>query len=443
VKLELPTGRVVELTLLSRGPAIEPAPGAPLFAAARELLRTRVAVTELGGARVDAGDLALADFHALRAIAAHEGWLAEEEVAVECLNCGAEIRVRPSRAMPLGPFVERALDDPELDARLEPDVAHPIPPIALPGGPGAASGDARSAREIVLRSVTVREAEPLHAALAAETFAIDGAVARAMGIVALGGERDPATIGRALDAAIESDAFDAVARLFDELHYSARLFGVTRCAKCGARNDVDAPFEREFAWTAEPRAGAGEGGSGGRSAGARGGEAPFVRFRAFAARARALAREIVDDEHEPMLTLIVEGGVPPCDDGGAPLLGSYVPASAGDETTPSRPHEIAVYYRTFRAMWREEGAYDWEAELAETLEHEYEHLLAELAGGDPMDEREREAIDEEAARIHGKSTLMRAEVKYVGGDFVDFLRRTWIVWVVILAALLLATLGDR
>lgn len=440
MKIELPSGRVVEVVRrshdLDRARALEGAAktSGPLYSEARTLFRKHVAIVDARGTRIDVDDLALVDFHALRAIATHEEWLAEAEVEVDCVNCENAIAIRPCRAMPLGPFIERALDDPDLDWRLEEGEPHPIPPIRL------SSRDA-PADTVVFRDVTVREAEPLHDALGKEPFVVDAAVARAMGIVSIGDETDAAVIAKALDASLDSETFDAVARLFTELHYPPRLFGIARCPKCGARNDVDAPFDRELTWAPPQHAAA----SAGTGAGAGETEAtPFVKFREFAARAQAIAKETFAEEHEPMLMLLVEGGVPLCDEGGVALLGSYLPASPGDGMSPSRPHEIAVYYRTFRAVWVEEGPYDWEDELAETLEHEYEHFLAELAGGDPMDEEERREIADEAIRIHGKSTLLKAEVGHLGSDFAGFLRRTWILWAIIIAvALLVASFGDR
>jgi hypothetical protein len=264
----------------------------------------------------------------------------------------------------------------------------------------------------------------LHRALAREPFAIDAAVVRAMGVVSLGDERDPGAIATALEGASD-DVFDAVAGLFIELHYPLRLFGVIRCESCGARNDVDAPFEREFGFGFQERS-----------------DEPFVPFREFARAARAIAKKTIAAEEESVIALIVEGGVAACDEGGIALLGSYVPASPGDAGHPSRGHEIAVYYRTFRAVWNEEGPFDWKAELAETIEHEYEHFRAELRGGDAVDEEERAEIADEAIRIHGKSTLLRAEVTHLGSDFGQFLRRTWILWVVLILVALLFAFGQ-
>ncbi len=423
MRLALPSGRVVALE--ARAAATDERSArdedrAMLFADARRVYRSRVAIEDARGAAVDVDDLALVDFHALRAIAAHEGWLAEEEVTVDCINCQAPITLVPSKHMPLGPFLERALDDRELDARLPEGEPHEIPPVPTP------SGEAKTA---TLRSVTVKEAEPLHAALARGPLDLNARIVRAMGIAALGPERDPKAIAEALMDASD-EAWAAVGRLFVELHYPLRLFGVARCDACGARNDVDAPFEREFSEDVPEE---------GRRREEDGAE-PFVDFDAFDEAARAIAEQTFHPSHESELVLVVEGGVALCDEGGVALLGSYLPASPGDATNPSRPHEIAVYSRPFRAVWVEEGSYDWKAELNETIEHEYEHFLAELGGGDPVDEHERREIAEEAIRIHGKASLLKSEVTGLGADFGGFLQRTWILWVVvILVAALLAT----
>lgn len=420
MKVALPSGRVVVVTEVRGGPASAAQAGI-LFAEARARFADGTIVVRDVAAKapLDVGDFALVDFHALRAIATHEGWLAEEEVSVPCVNCDAELRVRPCRAMPLGPFLERALDDEELDARLADGVPHPIAPLALPGG--------GRAETITLRTVTLREAEPLHRALAAPTLSVDAHVVTAMGITALGEERDPARIAEALRD-VDDEGWDEVARAFIALHYPLRLAGIVRCEACGARNDVDAPFDRELDFGDPPPV-----------ADAR----PFVRFRTFAAKARALAEAIIEPAHEAEIAFVVEGGVAAVDEGGIALLGAYLPGSPGDGGHPSRPHEITVYYRTFRAMWEDEGPYDWVAELEETVEHEYEHFLAELAGGDPVDDEERRAITDEAIRLHGKATLLTHEVGHLGRDVAGFWRRTWLLWVIVLVVVALLSIGSR
>jgi hypothetical protein len=95
-------------------------------------------------------------------------------------------------------------------------------------------------------------------------------------------------------------------------------------------------------------------------------------------------------------------------------------------------------------MWDEDGAYDWEAELRETIEHELEHHLSYLAGDDPVDEAERQDIADEAERIVGRREIARQGVRALGADFAGFLRKTWPIWIVLAAGVALATLvGDR
>lgn len=424
MKLTLPSGRVVDLAPPPGAPPPVPARGMPLFSDARTLLGA------LLGSQHDVDALALVDFHTLRAIAAHEGWLTEEDVTVDCVNCGAEIDVVPSKALPLGPFLEGSLHDHELDARLPTDRAHAIRAVALPTG-----GEART---ITLQDLTVKEAAPLHAALGRERYEIDATFVRSMGIAALGKVTDARAIAEALDAASD-EAWDDIEALFIDLHYPLRLFGVVRCEKCGARNDVDAPLEREFILgTRDDHDEDGNAGEGTRPGAGAGRDVPT--FETFSERAQAIFQRAVAPAHAAETILVVEGGVPAVDEGGIGLLGSYVPEARGDAMVPTRPHEITVYYRTFVAMIREERDFDWEDELEETIEHEYEHLVAELGGGDPMDEAERREIAEEAIRIHGKKTLLKSEVGALGGDLVGFFKRTWILWVIIVAvAALMAT----
>jgi hypothetical protein len=128
------------------------------------------------------------------------------------------------------------------------------------------------------------------------------------------------------------------------------------------------------------------------------------------------------------VVLVVEGGVAACDDGGVPLLGSYVPPFEGSQDAPSRAGEITVYYRTFRAMHEDDGPYDWQAELRETIEHELEHHLHHL-GDDPMDEAERKEIVREAIRIVGRREMVRREARSLLRDVSEFARRTWPIWI--------------
>ena len=406
-RVQLPGGRVLELLVASAPRARKPAKGR-LFDEARELFSTDVRLRE-GGRDVQVGTLSLAEFHALRAIAMRLGWLTEEAVEIHCRNCDEPFDVRPCEGLPLGPFADRELADEELDATLSFDEPHEIPEVRV--------GKAR-ATTARFAGVTVAQAEPLHAALAKRELRITSAVVSGLGLVALGEERDPRRIARALESCTDS-AFGAVTDLFLRSHYPLRLGGIAACPSCGARNDVDAPYEREFdAQHPEERASAAE----------------FPDFEAFDRRAHAIAKELLGDALASEIALVVEGGVPACDDGGEPLLGSYVPGHEGDAAQPSRLPEITVYYRTFLSMWKD-GAYDWDAELVETLEHELEHHDADRRGHDPKDEEERDEIAREARRLHGSKATAKATVRAFGADFGEFLRRTWPLWVLALIGL--------
>jgi hypothetical protein len=250
-----------------------------------------------------------------------------------------------------------------------------------------------------------------------------------MGIARIADETEPARIAKRVERCSD-EAFAALSDLFLETCYPPRLFAIAACAKCGARNDIDAPYEREL----EPSALARNGGASN--------EQTFPTFDAFDARARAIFSELAGGE-DGEVALVVEGGVPACDDGGEPLLGSYVPPYAGDMSAPSRPPEVTVFYRTFRAIWDEEGDYDWDAELRETIEHELQHHEGHLAGHDPMDEEERREIDREAMRVVGKRAVVRGGATALGADFADFVKRTWPIWLLLIAITLIATIFGR
>ncbi|WP_394833525.1 hypothetical protein LVJ94_44160 [Pendulispora rubella] len=368
-------------------------------------------------APVDVETLALGDFHAIRAIAARLGWLDEEPIEISCVNCEQPMRVTPCETLALGPFEERALSDAELDTTLAFGTVHPLPSL---------STEKYEPSTVVFRPITLGEAVPLHTALGRSRLRITAAFVTGMGIEALGKERAPERIAAVLRTCSDH-AFHALTSFFLMSHYPPRLFAMARCSNCGARNDVDAPYEREFALdeappdlATSPRSNE---------------EAVFVSFDDFAAKAEQIYADIIPDEAKSELTFLVEGGTPACDDGGDPLLGSYVPPHPGDDMNPSRQGEITVFYRTFRAAWEDEGDFDWEGELEETIEHEFEHHIGFLRGSDPTDEEERAEIDIEAVRIHGRRTLVRRGVSAFGHDVLDFWRRTWFFWILALIAM--------
>lgn len=396
MRVQLPGGRVVELRPKGNPKPRKGDAKEMLYAGARAVIR------DLG---VDVGSLVLAEFHALRAIATHQGWLEEEPVEIECRNCEKPLHVRPCAAMPIGPFVDAELDDEELDELLDTEVEHDVPTLG---------------KKLRLKRVTVGEAEALHRALAKPEFDPTPDVVTAMGIVSLGESRDPRKISRALRRC-DDRAFGEITNLFLAAHYPLRLFALVICEHCGTRNDVDAPYDREFPpWEESPEA-----------------RESFPSFDDFDELVRRIGEPLLGAAPEPKPILIVEGGVPACDDGGEPLLGAYVP-----EHQPN-PGEITVYYRTFASMWKDDGPYDVEAEIHETIEHELEHHTAHLAGHDPKDEEERDEIAREARRVVGKKALARATATAFASDFGEFWRRTWLVWLVALIAIVFALLASR
>jgi hypothetical protein len=418
-RVHLPSGRSVALEVGGDVERREPrarAKNAPLFSELLDLVSADVALLERG-ATVDLTTLPLRDFHVLRAVATRLGWLAEEPVEIDCRNCEEAFSVCPCASLELGPFLHGELHDDELDTTLDFSVPHAIPTVRLPAG--------GSASEVTLGDVTVGEAAPLHRALRRRRLAIGDRFVRAMGLVSLGPERDPRRIADALSRCNDA-AWGAIGDLFLQAHYLPRLCAVTLCPKCGARNDVDAPYLREFEPSAQPRESLESGESN---------DPTFPDFDRFAEHARALfARAAGDDGAQPQaaiaVRLVVDAEIPACDDGGEPLLGAYLPPG-GDPSAPVGAAEVTVYYRTFRAMWTEEGPYDWKAELEETIEHELEHHAGWRVGHDPMDEAEHEEIARERARLVGRTQVVRGELAALSADFGGFLARTWPIWLIV------------
>lgn len=416
-RVHLPSGLAVAIEVRGTPAPRERAKGTPLFSELAELVATGDVKLLRGTEAVDVQSLELRDFHALRAIATRLDWLAEEAVEISCRNCG-EVFAHPScAALELGPFVDGELDDPELDRTLDLAVAHAVPPVSLPGG--------ATASEVKLRSVTVAEAAPLHRALRRRRLVVSDRVVRAMGIEALGPLRDARRIADAL-ARCPDDAWEAIGDLFLLAHYSRRLSSMALCPKCGARNDVDAPYEREF----EPS----------RSTEQSNAEV-FPDVDAFDVRVRT-AFERIAGTLAAQVTLVVDENVPACDDGGEPLMGAYVPPG-GDASAPVGAGQITLYYRTFLAMWEEDGPYDWEGEVDETIDHELEHHDGWRVGHDPMDDEERAEIAHEHARLVGRKAVERASVRALGADVGGFFARTWPIWLIVAGVTFAITVCGR
>ncbi len=411
-RLTLPSSTVVTLRARREPAARERAKGAPLFG---EVL----AVLDEGDVELDTDvrTLALADFHVLRALLLRSGFAREEEVTLRCRNCDAEMHVRPCAGLEPGPWIDGELGDEELDTTLPFGEAHDVRPVPL--------GRVRTAKTVTFEPRTVAEALPLFAALGRDPLDVDVAFVKGLGLVALGPERDPERIAEAL-ATCDDDAFTAVTDAFLASHYPLRLGAAAFCEACGARNDVDAPYERELL--------PGEAPVREHAAPAEHDEA-FPDLDTFAARAKEIAAPLLAEIPGDPVELVVEGGTPAVDDGGEPLLGSYVPPHPGDMTSPSRAPTVTVYHRTFRAMWTEEGPYDWQAELEETIEHELEHHEYFLRGEDPMDDEERAVIREEGLRLVGRREANRRAIGGFGESLADFARRTWPLFVLLAIAL--------
>jgi hypothetical protein len=416
-RVHLPSGLVV---------AIEAKPGlarrtrakaAPLFSELAELVASGGVTLRTERGPLDLLSLELRDFHTLRAIAMRLGWLAESPVEIACRNCAQVYAHPPCVALELGPFVDGELDDAELDRTLDLSVPHAIPPIRV--------SRTVIAHDLKLRPLTLAEAAPLHRALRRRRFVLSEHVVRAMGIEALGPVRDARSIADAL-ARCSEDAWGRVGDLFLAAHYPPRLASIARCPKCDARNDVDAPYEREL----EPS----------RPTDQSNAEA-FPDFDAFDGAVRAAYERIVG-VREAEVRLVVDEGVPACDDGGEPLLGAYVPPG-GDPTAPVGVGEITLYYRTFRAMWEEDGAYDWAAEVSETIEHELEHHDGWRVGHDAMDDEERAEIARDVVRVAGRKAAVRASVGALGADVRGFLEKTWPIWLIVAIATLAISVCGR
>jgi hypothetical protein len=421
--LTLPSGARVTLrrTSARTEPAAPASDETPLFAEVLELFEHDVALSS-GNEKLDVLDLKLADFHVVRAFLLKAGLVREDEVEVDCHNCGELLVATPCQGLETGPWEDGELDDPELDSAAPLGVAIETAPIRL--------GRVREARTLVLAPRTVREVLPLWAALAKDPVEIDDAFVLAMGVVELGPIREPGRIAREL-ASDDEAAFDAAAAAFIDAHYTPRLGSDVFCPECKARNTVDAPAEREFA----PKDDRAE---------QPGGEAtdeddeltPLPPLEDFVELAHEIAEPLIADIPGEKVELVVEDGTPAVDDGGEPLLGSYVPPPPRDSAVPTQPPTVTVYYQTFQRIEREEGPFDWDAELRETIEHELEHHIFHLRGDDPMDEEEHAEIDREALRVIGQAEARRRTFQVFGRSIPEFVRTAWPI--IVIGALALA-----
>lgn len=424
--LTLPSGRRVTV-VSERNTPVEASAADSLFADVLAALEQDVILRESDGV-ISPLSLALGDFHVVRAVLIKDGVLAEPEVEIACRNCSAKLTVAPCAGLEIAPWEdgESELGDEELDTTLPFGEPVEIPTIAL--------GRVRSASTVTFAPRTVAEARPLFSAFAKEPITMSAAVVEAMGITALGNERDAAKIAEALSSC-ELDAFDAVTDTFLASHYVLRLGCVAKCKECGARNDVDAPYVREVeAVGPRPHMNPTEDAAS---------DTDFPSLEVFVERATDLGTPLLDaTPGGGDIELVIDDGTPAVDDGGEPLLGGYEPPVGDGFGGTTRPPTITLYYRTFRAMWDDEGPYDWEDEVHETIEHELEHHVCFLRGDDPMDAEERAEIRAEERRLVGNKEATRRAVRGFGGSLKDFAARTWPLWLIALIALL-ATLATQ
>jgi hypothetical protein len=390
--------------------------------------------------------LPLLDAHVVEAVAIALDVVTPPPAKLRCRNCGAPLELPRGPGFPLQPLLdaERPHDE-ELDHHAAPGAEHALPsPIAV--------GRARTARTFRLLPRALADRPRLVALLGdpcAETLpplSTGPSLVRAIGLQ-LGEVKSPLAIARALEALDDdrfAEAWGAIARAWDETHYTPRLLSPTPCPKCGARHDVEVPPRIVLdvdppAGSAHARAAAGEA------------DEPFPTLDAFRARAAAIAREELEKAGfdgaapESGLEIVVDDDVPPCDDGGEPLLGSYTPRLDGERDAPTRaPFEIALYYRTFASM-HEEEPYDVDAEIRETIAHELEHHQGFLAGHDPLDDEERAEIAREHRRVHGHDAAaeLRAGARWLARDLLGFWRTTWPLWLIAAIAIGVMIAAER
>lgn len=373
-------------------------PGSCLHAL--QILQSPGVVTSNVGAQIDVLDLSLRDAHVLRALLTYASIVPEEPAELACENCEATFRVAPSTLLEVGPFVDDELDDAELDAPFEHDKPHRIPLVFV--------GKER-ARSVRISRRTLREALPLWHAEDSMSFRFTPSIVTAMGITALGRERRATAIADALSSASPS-AYQAIVDLLYDAHYSRRLVGAYRCKSCGARNDLDVPWVREI-----PYEGASE----------RKTRRAFPDIDTFEKMVEQAAKRIYRKHHVRNIDLVVDDGVPACDDGGQPLLGYYSPGTSEDEIGIARPPEIRIFYRSFDTEHRLDPSFDVAAEIEETIDHEVTHHLHFLSGDDPVDYEERAQIADEEIRRIGKREVVRRVSKGFARDVAEFFRVAW------------------
>jgi len=324
----------------------------------------------------DLDDLSLPDFHALRDAAQRVGAITRGEGPWLCRNCDGEL---------LG-------DDDSPTVDLAHWYVEDLPSVDTAPFPLWEDGPL-----LTLAPTTAGDARAFFRAAIRRTFRLTGPVVRAMGITALGELSDPEEIAEAIEE-LPDEAWEELLAAYEDLAYSPKSYFPVLCPHCETLHDMPAPPDREIG----SASGAGEAGS------------SFLGEDAFAALALETGAEVYLAMGVQNIELEVVTGVADVDGTGEPLLGSYQPrgpqeSGATPADSPNLPFLIRVYYRTFARMY-EDGPYDVEDELRETIEHEVEHHLHFLRGYDPLDDAERDAAMTELERTYGHRAFRRAKV---------------------------------
>jgi len=331
-----------------------------------------------------AEELWVADFHLIRDLAERFGIVAAQpHPELECRNCHEPLSVDP-----LGVDPETLVSAP---------VSLVVPPerwaTAVDGVVGA-----------LVRPVRVSDAQGYWRVLMAPPARFGAEVVRGLGIEALlldGGERleDPLAIAERMNGGSEL-LLDVLTAAYEVVQYPERMRFGLGCPACGAVHDVPTPSIRE----ADPPLEAFDVIHGAPAA-----AGEMLDIDAFTADAERLTEEVFAARGVAHLDVVIEEGVPPVDDSGEPLMGSYQPIhERSGETFTDLRFEIALYYQTFVSMF-DEAPYDVEGEIRETLDHEVEHHLHHLSGHDPLDAEERAEARAELERTFGKDAVRRAE----------------------------------